>query len=95
MHEVALDSVHDRYEVLSGSIILHAYNSRNMPSLSRIDPYRDTVLESWEAERLLGELSRLRDVLSDESEQEMLSELTRIAKACHGNPGSWLLFEGD
>jgi hypothetical protein len=67
----------------------------SFPLLGWIDPYSNTLFNSNQMYRLLGEIDRSGTSLSDEIEMELVARLRKIAVECRDRPQTYIRFIGD
>ena len=84
-------------ESLPSSLKLHKlpfYESREFPLAGSIDPYGDTVFNRLQAANLLLEWTQLTSLV-EESERNIMNEVSRLLVACRDGVHLYVRFIGD
>ncbi|MGW4378254.1 hypothetical protein [Kitasatospora sp. NPDC004531] len=63
--------------------------------LPTVDPYGNTMFDGQQARRALGEIAGLRQLCTDGSQQDAVTDLAVLLECCVAAPGSILWFVGD
>lgn len=82
---------------LPSSLQLHNllfYESTELPLVSGIDPYGDTVFNRQQMKRFLSEWSTLSSLVTP-ADRQVMDEVKRMAEICRESVHTYLRFIGD